>query len=277
MIVSLVTIQAQAFFQILHFSHPELHLTTVGWITDTTARIYHEVYASAPGQRPEVIADLERELPVKLHWGVRRPWIANRVDESGATRRLAATLRARLGNSPRTVEVSLVSLDAQFPVDELQVRISPTNGKGPLGTSTSGGVNPDEVLPPNLRISVQGSDASWLGIAPIAFEIRGPLGHRPYVPLVVGGLIIALFSVWTARSLVRPLERLAIAAEHIGRSREFVPVAQQGLHEFAAVAQAFEDMQRRLLRLIDDRTQMLAAISHDLRSSLTRLRIVAES
>jgi signal transduction histidine kinase len=277
MIVSLVAIQAQAFFQISNFSRPELHLTTVGWMTDTTARIYHAVYAAAPDQRIEVIAALEREFSVKLHWSVRRPWTANRVDGSGATGRLAATVKARLGNSPRIVEASLVSLDAQFPIDQLQVRISPADSESLLGTSTSGGVNPDEVLPPNLRISIQGPDGSWLWVAPIAFEIRGPLGHRPYIPLIVGGLIIALFSVWTARSIVRPLERLAIAAEHIGRSREFVPVAQRGLHEFAAVAQAFEDMQRRLLRLIDDRTQMLAAISHDLRSSLTRLRIVAES
>jgi signal transduction histidine kinase len=95
--------------------------------------------------------------------------------------------------------------------------------------------------------------------------------------LLVGGAIIALFSVGTARSIVKPLDRLVLAAARVGRSREFVPVASEGLHEFSAVAGAFEDIQKRLLRFIDDRTQMLGAMSHDLRSCLTRLRVTAET
>jgi signal transduction histidine kinase len=95
--------------------------------------------------------------------------------------------------------------------------------------------------------------------------------------LLVGGAIIAFFSVGTARSIVRPLDQLVIAAARVGRSREFVAVSSDGLHEFSAVARAFEDIQKRLLRFIDDRTQMLGAISHDLRSCLTRLRVTAEA
>lgn len=67
-----------------------------------------------------------------------------------------------------------------------------------------------------------------------------------------------------------------VAANRIGAAREVLPMSKEGLYEFAAVAQSFEDMQRRLLRFVDERTQMLAAISHDLRSSLTRLKFAVE-
>ena len=95
-------------------------------------------------------------------------------------------------------------------------------------------------------------------------------------PLLAGGLIIAFVSTWLARRLVAPLDRLVAAADRIGTAREPMRVATEGLHEFAAVARAFEDMQQRLLKFVDDRTRILAAISHDLRSSLTRLRLVSE-
>ena len=89
-------------------------------------------------------------------------------------------------------------------------------------------------------------------------------------------LIIAVISTLLARRIVAPLDRLVEAADRIGKTRDFVAVPDRGLHEFGVVARAFEDMQHRLLPFVKERTQMLAAISHDLRSSLTRMRISAE-
>ncbi len=74
----------------------------------------------------------------------------------------------------------------------------------------------------------------------------------------------------------RALARLAEAAEAFGTATEARPLPQHGPEEVLAVSRALGRMRDRVLRLIDDRTHMLAAISHDLRTPITRLRLRAD-
>ena len=85
--------------------------------------------------------------------------------------------------------------------------------------------------------------------------------------------VVAVASV-LLRSLIRPLRHLAAAADAIGLGPK-VAVAETGPEEVRHVAQAFNGMQARISRLIDDRTLALAAVSHDLRTPITRLRLRA--
>src|ERR1700733_11324531 len=94
--------------------------------------------------------------------------------------------------------------------------------------------------------------------------------------IFIGTLLIAAIAVLTARSLIAPLSQLATAADALGRSPEIIETPRPGIREFAAIHKAFETMQTRLKRFVGERTHMLAAISHDLRTPLTRLRIQAE-
>lgn len=89
-------------------------------------------------------------------------------------------------------------------------------------------------------------------------------------------LTVALLSVWAAQALTAPLARLARAAEAFGTPHAPVAPPRRGPREVLAVSRALERMGERVRRLIDDRTQMLAAISHDLRTPITRLRLRAE-
>ena len=75
---------------------------------------------------------------------------------------------------------------------------------------------------------------------------------------------------------MRPITRLAAAAERLGIDGDVSMLQETGAPEMRAAARAFNAMQLRLRRLIDDRTQMLAAISHDLKTPITRLRLRAE-
>lgn len=87
---------------------------------------------------------------------------------------------------------------------------------------------------------------------------------------------LTLLTVWATRALTAPLGQLAGAAEAFGTRRAPPPLPQRGPQEVLALAGALDRMRARVNRLIDDRTQMLAAISHDLRTPITRLRLRAE-
>jgi signal transduction histidine kinase len=98
------------------------------------------------------------------------------------------------------------------------------------------------------------------------------------VALVLATLfvVIGLLSVWTARRLATPISAFADAAERLGVDTAAPPLAERGPHELRIAIRAFNRMQDRLRRFVDDRTQMVAAMSHDLKTPLTRLRLRAE-
>lgn len=85
---------------------------------------------------------------------------------------------------------------------------------------------------------------------------------------------IVVVSVLLVRWMTGPLRRLAQTADQIGRGRT-VPVPHDGPEEVRRLAQALDAMQTRITRLVDDRTQALAAVSHDLRTPITRMRLRA--
>jgi hypothetical protein len=82
--------------------------------------------------------------------------------------------------------------------------------------------------------------------------------------------------VIAARRLARPISTFARAAERFGVDSTAAPIAEGGSRELRTAIRAFNRMQERLKRYVDDRTQMLAAMSHDLRTPLNRLRLRAE-
>jgi len=93
--------------------------------------------------------------------------------------------------------------------------------------------------------------------------------------LLVAVLVIALYVV--ARGITLPLSRLALAADNLGRSILQPKLAEEGARELRHAARAFNTMQDRLHRYLDSRTRVLAAMSHDLKTPLTRLRLQVET
>lgn len=94
--------------------------------------------------------------------------------------------------------------------------------------------------------------------------------------LLTMGLAIWLISIWAARRVTQPIMQFAIAAEQFGQDINAPPLPETGSRELRQSIQAFNQMQERLRQLVNDRTFMIAAISHDLRTVLTRLRLRAE-
>lgn len=93
--------------------------------------------------------------------------------------------------------------------------------------------------------------------------------------LLVVLLVVALYVV--ARGITRPLSRLALAADNLGRNILQPKLEEKGARELRRAARAFNTMQDRLHRYLDSRTRVLAAMSHDLKTPLTRLRLQVET
>ncbi|MCT4558527.1 MAG: ATP-binding protein [Pelagimonas sp.] len=96
--------------------------------------------------------------------------------------------------------------------------------------------------------------------------------HQLLVNMVFFGVLMTLISFLYLRNQLRPITRLARAAEAFGRGRT-VPYSPSGAVEVRAAGHAFLDMRARIERHIEQRTMMLSGVSHDLRTPLTRLRL----
>lgn len=115
----------------------------------------------------------------------------------------------------------------------------------------------------------------------VTFDSREPeeVANWPYRLLLSLGVLLAavvVVSFIAVRWATRPLKALSEAAEALGRNIDRAPLAEDGPLEVARAAHAFNTMQARLLAYIRDRTRILAAMSHDLKTPVTRLRLRAE-
>lgn len=125
-------------------------------------------------------------------------------------------------------------------------------------------------------ISIRLPDQSWINVSLVAWTPRVPAGHGTLLSTTLMAFGAIVVSVLLVRWLTRPLTGFAAASKALYRSKAAVLVPEDGPREVRALAVAFNDMQRRIGRLIDDRTQALAAVSHDLKTPITRLRFRLE-
>ncbi|MCT7374079.1 ATP-binding protein [Chelativorans salis] len=119
-------------------------------------------------------------------------------------------------------------------------------------------------------------DGRWLNAAFYQHDKGSLWTSQSLISLGLTASILALIGVFIARRIARPLRHLATSAEALGRGENLPPLSEDGPEEIRRTAQSFNTMQRRLHRFVEDRTKMLAAIGHDLRTPLTSLRLRAE-
>ena len=124
----------------------------------------------------------------------------------------------------------------------------------------------------DLLAAIALPDGSWLGLSvPRALDVL-----RPPLDVLLSTSIIASSIVMATALLVAmigaPLRALVRAADAIGQG-PLLPIAETGSEEIRRVARAMNAMQARISRLLDDRTEALAAVSHDLRTPIARLRL----
>ena len=122
-------------------------------------------------------------------------------------------------------------------------------------------------LPDGAMISAKIPPEQWLR----------PFWRGPWMTTLLFAVVcVSLLGLWAARALTAPLSSFAKAAESFSLNGAAAPLPERGPEEIRSVAKALNRMRERITALIDDRTKMLAAISHDLRTPITRMRLRSE-
>ena len=126
------------------------------------------------------------------------------------------------------------------------------------------------------KVGIALPDGSMVS-ARLSRDQRHPFWNGPWMnTLLFAVVILTLLGLWVARALTAPLSAFAKAAEDFSLDGAAPPLPERGPEEIRSVAKALNRMRQRITTLIDDRTKMLAAISHDLRTPITRMRLRSE-
>ncbi|UWU79499.1 ATP-binding protein [Bradyrhizobium huanghuaihaiense] len=196
-------------------------------------------------------------------------------------------LIARIITNTPKAERALVlgSISRTFPALKLQLRdgvstsVMPLPARTPLPIPSALGGRAELI-----RGSGAEQDRVWFYLA--KDDVLEATMGLPQIPAFVSGLwtstllflvaSVTLLGVWAGRALSSPLSAFARAAENFSLNRASPPLPENGPEEIRSAARALNRMRERITALMNDRTRMLAAISHDLRTPITRLRLRSE-
>ncbi|WP_319411107.1 ATP-binding protein [uncultured Cohaesibacter sp.] len=128
----------------------------------------------------------------------------------------------------------------------------------------------------DMKIAVPLESGQWL-IAKSELPTPPEKWGRPFLAsLIMTAILIVMVVVLIVRKLTAPLRELESASRKLGRGEAIEPLKEEGPTEIQGTISAFNAMQERLMRFVQDRTRMLAAVSHDLRTPITTLRLRTE-
>jgi len=219
------------------------------------------------------IVSILNEPPLVVTMG--RPPLPQEAERNAGPHALmfSAMLRAALGDS-RGLRVSTRGTPPQIEADH-----GPSTDHHAMMMGGTDAGAPGHMFAPGgilLVTQVQLNDGRWVTFDTLLPRTAASLPARLLLTLGVVLATVLALSFIAVRWLSRPLRTLAEAAEALGKNIHRPPLPEDGPTEVRQAAQAFNTMQSRLARYIDDRTQVLAAMSHDLKTPLTRLRLRAE-
>ncbi len=155
---------------------------------------------------------------------------------------------------------------------EREIRVAGVGGKATL----YGGPGGLRRGTPARAFDVRLNDGQWVRISMVPEPDLPALSQTLIAQLLIAFIAVISVVMMAARLATKPLDQLARAADTLGHNLDAPPLSEEGLVETRLAAQAFNRMQARIKYLVNERTQALVAISHDLRTPLTRLRLRIE-
>ena len=139
------------------------------------------------------------------------------------------------------------------------------------------GFSPGSPQLSSFTAAVRQPDGQWRVVTAPGRQLSGVFKFQMGV-LFTGGLLLMLpLAWWFSRALSAPIRRFSEAADQLGSNPDAPPLERSGPAELVQAADSFNAMQARLNRMVHERTQMVAAIAHDLRTPLARLAFRMEA
>ena len=120
-------------------------------------------------------------------------------------------------------------------------------------------------------------DGRWRVVTSPGRRLSGAFKLQVALLFGAGLLLMLPLAWWFSHALSAPIRRFSVAADRLGRHPDAAPLPRQGPTELAQAVDSFNTMQARLNRMVHERTQMVAAIAHDLRTPLARLAFRMEA
>lgn len=201
---------------------------------------------ASPVDQREHLANAASNPMLQVHWSATRETLSLPGHGESVAMETVPVLQRLLGGPPRHIEV--------FQPDDW----------------------PSESPEAHYKMAMQLADGSWMTFTP-PYRSWGMSAGMRFTIIAALALIAALLVAWVGtRQLAGPLQRFARAARRFGSDLRAPPIRLEGPHELRQAITAFNTMQAQIQHFIAERTQMLAAISHDLRAPLTRMRLRGE-
>ncbi len=216
-------------------------------IAGRAMNLYRSVALAAPEQRDAVVAELNQRDIMRSGTVVRLDGLPPGTDLPPTPQPLQRELR---------VSLQLIPMPQLQRPREVVIR-----GNAELGQVVMG-----------MRLP----DGRWVDITLPLPPVRLWHSANFLSAFLLMTLAAALLTLWAVRRLTAPVATLAAAAEALGRDVNAPPLPETGPLEVAQAAAAFNLMAARIRRFVQDRTFMLTAIGHDLRTPITRLKLRAE-
>lgn len=220
--------------------------------------------------------------------------------EQALDRELGLANEARLAERILTIKRSVVavpqsqreSLAHDLSSGPLEAHWSPTRGTAPGGAgveqwegvlrsirASAPELGHEDIVvgttgdPHHAHIAIRLPDATWLNVGLFTGSRTGHGGHGTLLSTSIMAVGVILLSLLIARWLTRPLRVMSAAVSALSPDEPQSRIPERGPFEVRQLASAFNEMRTRISDLVRRRTQALAAVSHDLRTPLTRLKL----
>ena len=145
------------------------------------------------------------------------------------------------------------------------------------GSAAATGSSRSRTTHDDHKVGIALPDGAMISAKILPDQRQRPFWGGPWMVTLLFAIVsVTLLGLWAARALTAPLSSFAKAAESFSLNGAAAPLPERGPEEIRSVAKALNRMRERITTLIDDRTKMLAAISHDLRTPITRMRLRSE-
>lgn len=233
------------------------------------------------------LVQLLEQIPASMHQQAIQVW-----ERPGRTLSFSSEpyFERATGGLARKIQNSIVSDLGPEYTEKVRVEVE-VNGRRPMrrpdhflpssmGERGKRGERSGESFRPpilsELFMAVRLSDGQWFSGSLMA-RVKKPLVAMQTLVFVCSSIVLVLAVVfWQLRKITLPLRLLETAANAMGRGKTVEPLDEEGPEDVKATIQAFNQMNERTQRFLSDRTRMLAALSHDLRTPITSMRLRLE-